>query len=203
MRMNEALAALAVVSATLRTVLLVGGILFAGIAALDWAVRTRRISPFSGTARFMRANVDPRIAGVERQVARIGGHQSATPWWALVMYVVLAAVLLAAVDTLSTLLGQAAAAGSLGGPGVLLLAVRWTFGFLIFALLVRVVASWLPGLASRRWLAWSFGATEWMLRPLRRVVPAIGVMDITPIVAYFALQIAQWLVETVLLAGLR
>jgi YggT family protein len=201
--MNEALAALAVVSDTLRTVLLVGGIVFAGVAALDWAVRTRRISPFSGTARFMRANVDPRIAGVERQVARIGGHPTATPWWALVMYVVLAAVLLAAIDMLSTLLRQAAAATSLGGAGLLLLAVRWTFGFLSFALLVRVVASWLPRLSSRRWLSWSFGATEWMLRPLRRVIPSLGVMDVTPIVAYFALQIVQWLVETVLLAGLR
>jgi YggT family protein len=201
--MNEVLVALAVVSETLRTLLLVGGIVFAGVAALDWGVRTRRISPFSGTARFMRANVDPRIAGVERQVARIGGHQTATPWWALVMYVVLAAVLLAALDMLSTLLRQAAAASSVGGAGLLLLAVRWTFGFLSFALLVRVVASWLPHLASRRWLSWSFGATEWMLRPLRRVVPSFGVMDITPIVAYFALQIVQWLVETVLLAGLR
>ena len=201
--MNEALAALAVVSGTLRTLLLVGGVVFAGVAVLDWAVRTRRISPFSGTARFMRANVDPRIAGVERQVARIGGHPSATPWWALVMYVVLAAVLLAAVDMLSTLLRQASAASSYGSAGLLLLAVRWTFGFLSFALLVRVVASWLPALASRRWVSWSYGATEWMLRPLRRVVPTLGVMDITPIVAYFALQLAQWLVETVLLAGLR
>ena len=201
--MNEALAALAVVSGTLRTLLLVGGIVAAGVAALDWAVRTRRISPFSGTARFMRANVDPRIAGVERQVARIGGHPSATPWWALVMYVVMAAVLIAAIDTVSTLLRQAEQASSFGGAGVLLLAVRWTFGFLSFALLVRVVASWLPGLASRRWLSWSYGATEWMLRPLRRIVPTLGVMDVTPIVAYFALQLAQWLVEAVLLAGLR
>jgi len=41
------------------------------------------------------------------------------------------------------------------------------------------------------------------MRPLRRVIPSFGVMDITPIVAYFALQIMQWLVETVLFAGLR
>jgi YggT family protein len=201
--MNESLVALAVISNTLRTLLLVGGIVFAAVAALDWAVRTRRISPFSGTARFMRSNVDPRIAGVERQVARIGGHPSSTPWWALVTYVVLAIVLLAAIDTLSSLLRQAAIASSLGSAGLLLLIVRWTFGFFSFALLVRVVASWLPGLASRRWISWSFGTTEWMLRPLRRLVPRLGVMDVTPIVAYFALQIAEWLVETVLLAGLR
>jgi uncharacterized protein YggT (Ycf19 family) len=66
---------------------------------------------------------------------------------------------------------------------------------------VRVVVSWLPRLAHSRWLSWSFGATDWMLRPLRRVVPALGVIDITPLVAYFGLVIMEWLVESVLLAG--
>jgi YggT family protein len=201
--MNEVLVALALVSETLRGLLLVGGIAFAGLAAVDWAVRTRRINPFSGVARFMRGRVEPRLAGVERQVMRFGSHPAATPWWALVAYVVSAALLLAAMDLLSSLVREAAVATSFGAAGYILLAVRWTFGFLVFALLVRIIASWLPGLAARRWISWSFGATEWMLRPLRRVIPTIGVMDVTPIVAYFALQFAQWLVEKVLLAGLR
>jgi YggT family protein len=201
--MNEVLVAIALVSDTLRTLLLAGGIVFAGVALTDWAVRTRRINPFSGVARFMRGRVEPRLAGVERQVARAGGHSSATPWWALVVYAVCAALLLAALDMLSSLLQEAIAASSLGGAGLLQLLVRWTFAFLRLALLVRIIASWFPQLAYRRWIAWSFGATEWMLRPLRRVVPTLGVIDITPIVAYFALQIAQWLVETVIFSGLR
>ena len=86
-------------------------------------------------------------------------------------------------------------------PGILLLLVRWTFAFLKIALIVRVVVSWLPRLAYSRWLSWSFGATDWMLRPLRRVVPSLGVIDITPIVAYFGLVIVEWLVMSVLLAG--
>ena len=201
--MNEALVVLAVVSDTLRTLLLAGGIAFAGLATVDWAVRTRRINPFSGVARFMRNRVEPRLAGVERQVTRVGGHPASTPWWALVGYVVLGALLLAAFDMLASLIREALLASSMGSAGLLLLVVRWTFGFLRLALLVRVLASWFPRLATRRWMAWSFGATEWMLRPLRRVVPALGVMDITPIVAYFALQIVQWLVETVLFPGFR
>ena len=196
--MNEALVALALVSSTLRTLLLVGGILFAGVAALDWAVRTRRINPFNGIARFMRTHVDPRLTGVERQVTRVGSHSSSTPWWALVVYIVFSALLLAAIDMVTSLIGEAIAASSLGGTGILLLAVRWTFAFLRLALLVRVIASWFPSLAARRWMAWSFGATEWMLRPLRQVIPSLGVMDITPIVAYFALQIVQSLTESIL-----
>ncbi|NUO37069.1 MAG: YggT family protein [Gemmatimonadaceae bacterium] len=201
--MNDTIATLTLVSSTLRTLVLAGGLVFAGVALVDWAVRTRRISPFSGVARFMRMRVEPRIAGIERQVARAGGHHSSTPWWALVVYIVAALLLLAAFDLLISLLDEVMVASSLGAGGVLLLLVRWTFAFLRFALLVRIIASWLPGLSGRRWISWSFGATEWMLRPLRRVIPSIGVIDITPIVAYFALRVAQWLVETVLLAGLR
>jgi uncharacterized protein YggT (Ycf19 family) len=94
-------------------------------------------------------------------------------------------------------------ASSTGGAGLLLLTVSWVFAFLRFALLVRVIATWFPRLAARRWVSWSFGATDWMLRPLRRVIPSFGVMDVTPIVAYFALEIAEWLVKSGLLAGLR
>ena len=201
--MNESLLVFAMVTDILRPLLLAAGIVFAVVATVDWAVRTRRINPFSGTARFMRGRVDPRIAGVERQVTRVGGHAASTPWWALVAYVVCAALLLAAFDMLASLVRDAIVASSLGSAGLVVLVVRWTFGILRLALLVRVIASWFPALARRRWISWSAGATEWMLRPLRRVIPSFGVMDITPIVAYFALQLVQWLVETVLLAGLR
>ena len=78
--------------------------------------------------------------------------------------------------------------------GFVVLAIRWTFEFLRMALLVRVLGSWFPRLAFSRWLRWSFGATEWMLRPLRRIVPALGVIDITPILAFFLLQFAEGLV---------
>ncbi len=178
-----------------------GGVLVT-IAALDWGVRTRRINPFSGVARFMRARVEPRLAGIERQVMRAGGHQSTTPWWALVAYVVCGVLLLAGVDLLTSLVGDAIRAASRGGASLLLLAVRWGFGFLQVALLVRVIASWFPSLARRPWVSWSVGATEWMLRPLRRVLPSMSVIDITPIVAYFALWLAEKVVTSVLVSFL-
>lgn len=200
--MSDPILALALVSRGIRLALLVVGVALAVVAVLDWAARTRRLNPFSGIARFMRAKVDPRLGGVERQVVRAGGQLTATPWWALVAYVVIAALVIAVVDGVIGLALDAQLAVGRGAVGVLLLLVRWTFAFLRIALIVRVVASWLPRLAHSRWVSWSFGATDWMLRPLRRVVPSLGVMDITPIVAYFGLVIAEWLVESVLLAGI-
>ena len=201
--MLQALNALATLTAFLRTAFLAGGVALAAVATADWAARTRRLNPFGGVARFMRARVDPRLIGVERQVLRMGGRTATTPWWALVLYVVVAMLVLAALDMIAALVSQAAMATSRGGMGLLQLAVHWTFGFLIFALLVRVLASWLPHLGASRWIRWSYGATEWMLRPLRNVIPSIGgVIDITPIVAYFALQLVQWLVEGILFRGM-
>jgi uncharacterized protein YggT (Ycf19 family) len=147
--------------------------------------------------------VDPRLTGVERQVMRAGGHQSATPWWALVVYVMVALLVLGALDMLGTVVREVAMASSLGGVGIFWLVVRWTFGFLRIALLVRVLSSWFPGLGASRWTRWAYGATEWMLRPLRRLIPSFGVIDITPLVAYFALQLVQWLVEGILSGAMR
>jgi YggT family protein len=117
-----------------------------------------------------------------------------------VAYVVCGVLLLAGADLLTSLVRDAVVATSVGGAGILLLVVRWTFGFLQVALLVRVIVSWLPSLATRRWVSWSFGATEWMLRPLRRVLPSMGVIDITPIVAYFALWLAEKVITSVLVS---
>ena len=195
--------AVATLTAFLRTAFLVGGVVLGAVAAADWAVRTRRLNPFGSVARFLRARVDPQLVGIERRVLRAGGRPTATPLWALVAYAIAALLVLAGLEMLSSLLRQAVMATTVGGPGLLLLAVRWTFGFLTFALLVRVVASWVPSLGASRWVRWSYGATEWMLRPLRGLIPSLGVIDITPIVAYFALQLLQYLVETILLAALR
>lgn len=199
--MTDLLTALAALTDVMRSVLLAGGIALAAVAAGDWAARTRRINPFSSVARFMRGRVDPRLTGIERQVVRAGGHPSATPWWALVAYVVVGALVLAALGMLTSMIQEAFLASTRGAGGVLLLLVRWTFGILRFALLVRVVSSWIPAVAASRWTRWTYGATEWMLRPLRRIIPSFGVIDITPIVAYFALQLAQWLVESVLVSS--
>jgi YggT family protein len=201
--MTTLLAAIATFTAFLRLAFLAGGVVLATVAAADWAVRTRRLNPFGSVARFLRVRVDPRLTGIERQVLRAGGRPTATPLWALMAYVIVAMLVLAGLEMLASLLTQAMIATT-GGAGVLLLlVVRWTFGFFTFALLVRVISSWVPSLGASRWLRWSYGATEWMLRPLRGLIPSVGVIDITPIVAYIALIVLRWAVESILLALLR
>lgn len=201
--MTEAFSALASFSAFLRVALLGAGIGVAVLAAADWAVRTRRITPFSAIARFTKSRLDPRLAGIERQVVRAGGHASSTPWWGLVAYIVVASLVIAALDMVVGLVRDAAMASTRGAPGLIPLLVSWAFSFLRLALLVRVLSSWFPRFAASPWVRWTHGVTEWLLRPLRRIIPNIGMIDITPIVAYFILVVGEMLVMAVLFPGSR
>src|SRR5579864_2513501 len=70
------------------------------LCAVDWMVRTRRLSPFGAVARFMRNSIDPLLKPVERRVARAGGLPSNAPWWALATVVLAGIVLLSLLEFL-------------------------------------------------------------------------------------------------------
>ena len=193
--MNSLLPLIATVREVLKVVLLWGAILVAGIAVIDWMVRTRRITPFSPVARFFRQRIDPLLEPVERRVVRAGGTPANAPWWALAAIVIMGIVLLALLDFLGGLVADVMVGVSDGPVGIVRLFVFWTFTLLRIAIIVRVIASWLPGGAYSPWIRWSFTLTEPFLRPLRRVIPPFRMIDLTPLVAFFALGIFEALVR--------
>ena len=124
---------------------------------------------------------------------RAGGKPSAAPWWALVSVVVGGLLLIFLLDFLGGLLQQLA--GGVSQPRLLpVIFVSWAFKLIELALLVRVVSSWLPISPYSRWIRWSYTLTEWLLAPLRRVIPPLGMIDITPLVAWFLLRLLQSLI---------
>jgi len=161
------------------------------VFAFDWLVRTRRINPFSPVARFFRRSVDPLLQPIEQRVVRAGGLPSAAPWWALAAVVVGGILLLYALEFVRDLILSAAAAGSQGGVGIYHLLVRWVVGLMQLALIVRVLASWFRVSPYKPWVRWSVTLTEWLLRPLRSVIPPLGMVDVTPLVAFFALALVE------------
>ena len=175
----------------LKTVLLWIAVVFAAICALDWAVRTRKISPFNAIARFCRSTVDPLIAPIERKVVRAGGTPASAPLWALAVVVVGGILLLSFLDMLRTQVVLSTIAAQNGSAGIFHLLVSWTFWILKAALIVRVISSWLPISPYSGWVKWSYALSEPILAPLRRVVPNLGGLDITPILAYFLLNIIE------------
>jgi YggT family protein len=78
-----------------------------------------------------------------------------------------------------------------GPRGIFRLIVSWLFDFVRIAILVRVISSWLPISPYSKWIRWSYALSEPILRPLRQVIPSLGMIDITPIIAYFLLGFIQ------------
>ena len=180
-----------VVLAVLRTALLSVALVFGAICVLDWAVRTRKISPFNAVARFCRSTIDPFIAPIEKRVVRAGGAPASAPLWALAAVVIGGILLLSFVDFIRLQLYTTVTAMHGGAAGVFHLLVSWTFTILKVALLVRVVSSWLPVSPYSVWVRWSHLLSEPILAPLRRIVPTLGMLDITPILAYFLLNLLE------------
>jgi YggT family protein len=157
---------------------------------LDWAVRARRISPFSRTARFARARIDPLMAPVERVIVRAGGVPSSAPLWMVVGYALLGILVVSALNLLGGVIAQVAYVARAPRALPILLA-SWAFSLIRVALLVRVISSWLPISPYSRWVRWSYMLTEWMVAPLRRLIPTLGPIDITPIIAWLLLSLLQ------------
>ena len=187
--MNTLLTVLALALVAVRWVFLVAAAVLAVVCALDWLVRTRRVNPFGRVARWTRSTVDPLLAPIERRVLRAGGNPQHTPWWALVAVIVGGIVVISALQFVVGQVLAIAAAASAGPRGILRFVVAAAFGVLQIALLVRVFSSWLPVSPYSPWIRWSYVLTEPILRPLRQVIPTIGPIDITPIIAYFVLRI--------------
>lgn len=69
---------------------------------------------------------------------------------------------------------------------------------LSFAIIARALVSWLPIDRYNPIIRVLDQITEPILAPLRRVVPPLGMMDITPIVALILLQILQAVINNIL-----
>lgn len=163
------------------------------LALIAWLERTRRVSAFGALARFARRTLDPALAPVDRIVARTGGRRTSTPWWGVFLVLVIGAVFIGLVDFVRELLSFAYYASSQGPRSVVKLVLSWSFGLLQLAIMVRVVTSWIGGAYS--WIGrTAFKLTEWFMGPLRRVLPPMGMMDLSPIVAYFGISLIRGLV---------
>ena len=162
-----------------------------GVAAVDWMVRTRRINPFGRVAQLLRRHVDPLLMPVERRVVRAGGLPANAPLWALLAVVVAGIVVLGALTFVRNQLAFVVSAVYAGPRGVYRLVVSWVFTILQVAIIVRVVMSWIHFRPGAWYARWSYRLTEPILRPIRNLIPLIGMIDISPLVAWFALGILE------------
>jgi len=189
--MSSGLALFDQIIQVVRFVVLVTAAMFAIFCMIDWLVRTRRVNLFGSLARFSRSRIDPILDPIERKVVRAGGNPTSAPLWALAAAVIGGILLISVLDFIRAEVVGLAFAMRSGPGGIFKLLVSWTFDFIRIAILVRVVSSWLPVSAYSPWIRWSYVVSEPILRPLRQVIPSMGPIDITPIIAYFLIGFLQ------------
>ena len=180
--------------AVLRPVIFGTAAVTAIAATASWAVRTRRVGAFSALARFTRRGIDPIFLPTERRVVRLGGQPAQAPWWTVGAIAIGGLIVLALLEFLRQQLMMLMASSYAGPTRIAQLVLNWVLMLLKIALMARVIASWVGGSPYSRWWGWSYKLTEWFLAPLRRVLPTLGPIDLSPLVAYFGLTFLQWLV---------
>src|SRR2546428_5658129 len=155
-----------------------------GLAALvalaGWLVRTRRVSPFGGVGRTLRSVTDPVLRPGETRLVRLGGNPVHAGWWLVVLVAVAGVLLLSLIDWLVRTARWFYAAAT-GGPGALFaFLIGAAYNLLIIALVVRVVASWLGWFRYSRWIRPAYALTDWLVEPIRRLLPPAGPRDLHP-----------------------
>lgn len=149
------------------------------------------INPFSAPARMIGRLTDPFVNPVRRGLARSGLDPKLAPFVTILIAVLLGyfAVQLvqAVLFTLSGIISSLQRGSIISLVGYSLYGVLAVFSLLIF---MRIVFSW--GVSStNRMLRFLIRATEPVLGPFRRLIPPLGMFDISPIVVLLLIHLFQ------------
>ena len=161
------------------------------IALTHWAVRNRRINPFGAVPRFIRKVSDPVLQPVERRVIRSGGNPQNAPLWLLAGVIASGLILLSISGWLIDTLVQLSWAAQSGPRFWVQTLVGLVFTVLMGAIFVRVIASWLGIGPYRRWMRPVMALTNWLIDPIRRILPPFGMFDFSPMVAWLVLYLVR------------
>jgi YggT family protein len=165
---------------------------YASVVALThWAVRSRKLNPFGAWPRFVRQVSDPVLQPLERRILRAGGNPQDAPLW-LVGIVIVGGLLL--LSLVQWLVGFAVTLGVLAQSGPRAWArflVSGLFTLLMAALLVRVISSWFGISPYGKWMRPVMLLTDWIIDPIRRILPPFGMLDFSPLVAWLVLSVVR------------
>jgi YggT family protein len=172
--------------------LVVIALAYASVVALThWLVRGRRINPFGAWPRMMRRASDPVLLPLERRVIRAGGSPQDAPLWLLGGVIVAGLLLLSLTHWV---MGMAVGIGALAyaGPRAWLrFLLTGVVSLVMAAIFIRVIASWLGVSPYRPWMRPVMLLTDWIIDPIRRILPPLGMIDLSPMVAWLVLYVIR------------
>ena len=161
------------------------------VALTHWAVRAKHLSAFGAWPRFVRSWSDGLLRPLEQRIVRSGGNPQDAGFWLVGIALLAGLGLIAVVQWLIGFVYRAMTLGDGGGLMIAVTLIHYGFSILIAALFVTVIASWLGISPYGRIMRIANGLTSWLVDPLRRVLPPLGMFDMSPLVAYFLLYLAE------------
>ena len=177
---------------TVARVIVVVALVFASIVALThWAVRRRTINPFGAWPRLVRRLSDPVLLPVERRVIRFGGSPQDAPLWLLGIVILGGLILLSLTNWLVGTIGSLGALAHASPRDWVRIVVGWAFSLVMLAIFVRVIASWFGVSEFRPWMRPLVFLSDWIIQPIRRLLPGTGMIDFSPMVAWLVLWVAR------------
>lgn len=159
-------------------------------------------NPFGWTARTVRRMSDGIVVPIRGGLRNFGMDPKFAPLLAILIVILLGFFVLSFVSTIATTIVGVLLGIENGAP-------VWILGFILFGLLsiysllifVRIVFSWGGVSYTNRLMRFIVDTTEPLLGPLRRVVPRLGMWDISPIVAFLIIWLFQQAIAGTLLRG--
>jgi YggT family protein len=172
--------------------LVVAALVYASAVALThWAVRSKRITPFGAWPRFMRRASDPVLPPLERRIVRAGGSPQDAPLWLVGLVIAGGLLVLTLVHWLAGFVATLSYLSASGPRAWVRFVVSTLFSVLMIALFVRVIASWFGVSPYRPWMRLAMALTDWLVEPIRRLLPPVGMIDFSPLVAWLILSLVR------------
>ena len=84
----------------------------------------------------------------------------------------------------------------------LVLIITTWLNTIFYAILIIVIGSWLQTDPRQPVMQIALACADWLMAPLRRIIPPVGMIDFTPMAALFILYLAQSSINRLLLGGL-
>ncbi len=160
------------------------------------------LNPFAWISLTIRRLTDPFVLPVRRALMGFGVDPKYSPLVVILIVILLGYFVLQLASTiagtLSGLLFSLQQGAMVSALGFILYGLISIYILLIF---VRIIFSWGMVSYSNRIMRFLVNATEPLLGPLRRMIPPLGAMDISPIVAFLILWLFQQAIAGTLLRG--
>jgi Predicted integral membrane protein len=191
-----------------RTLLFIQWIVVAAIIAVTALMVIRLIAdaanlnPFSKLALLIRQLSDPFVFRMRRGLMGFGIDPKYAPIVVILIAILLGYFALQLADTLAFtvagLLNSLTHGAIVSALGYIIYGAVSLYIVFIF---MRIVFGWGMVSYSNRIMKFLVNVTEPLLGPLRRIIPPLGMMDISPIVAFLILWLFQQAIAGTLLRG--